>query len=215
MATAEIDRPLSRRHIVLLTATALIVALVILFGAILPAEYNSDPTGLGRLTGTAKLWAPTEQVVAPAEPNGVAARASDARSYPTAFRSDVVEVPLKASGDPERGDEVEYKVHLKKGGSYVYSWSVSGIANPEEFYTEFHGHTLAQGAAMTVVYYRKATGTKDNGVLTAPFDGVHGWFFQNQSVKPVTVKLRIAGFYDLIPAGRPGNEMGLSAQRVD
>lgn len=215
MGVAEIEHAPSRRNLVVLIATAVAVASAILFAGILPAEYNRDPTGLGRLFGTDKLWAPNEQVLAPQATANAVGPVRYARDYPTAYRSDVIEVPLKASGDPEHGDEVEYKVHLLEGASYVYSWQVSGIADPEEFYTELHGQTLAQGAAMRVVYYRKATGTHDNGVLTAPFDGVHGWYFQNQSVKPVTVRLRLSGFYDLISAGRPGNELGFSAKRVN
>ena len=212
MAMAEIDSAPSRRSVLILTATALAAATLILFAGILPAEYHRDPTGLGRLLGTAALWAPAEQVIAP-QAGGAAAPA--ARSFPHPFRSDVIEIPLTASGDPDHGDEVEYKVHLTRGASYVYAWQVSGIADPEEFYTEFHGHTLVKGAAMTVAYYRKATGIGDNGVLTAPFDGVHGWYFQNQSVTPVTVRLHLSGFYDLIPAGQPGNERGFSAKRVE
>ena len=215
MAEAEIATAPNRRNIVWLTISAAAAAFVILFAGILPAEYNRDPLGLGKLAGTGKLWAPAEQIVTPvSRPGAPAAGAPASQSYPTPFRSDVVDVPLKGGGDPERGDEVEYKVHVKKGGSYVNSWDAPGIADPEEFYTEFHGHTLAKGAAMTVAYYRKATGSKDNGVLTAPFDGVHGWFFQNQSEKPVTVRLRIAGFYELIPDGQPGNEAGLKARPV-
>ena len=63
--------------------------------------------------------------------------------------------------------------------------------------------------------YRKAAGTTDNGVLVAPFAGIHGWYFQNQSVGAVKVKLRLAGFYTLIPAGEPGNEAELSARPID
>lgn len=208
----EVPAPPSRRTVLLVTSGAVVLALILLFAGVLPAEFNRDPTRLGKLIGTDRLWAPEEQVV-PARPAG-ATGAPVSRSYPTPFRSDVIEVSLKVSGDPDRGDEVEYKVQLDQGASYVYSWELTGIANPEEFYTEFHGHTVEANRAMTVTYYRKATGISDNGVLTAPFSGVHGWFFQNQSEKPVTVRLRLSGFYTLIPAGKPGNEAGLAAKRV-
>jgi hypothetical protein len=36
----------------------------------------------------------------------------------------------------------------------------------------------------------------------APFDGIHGWYFQNQSDKKVVVHLKLSGFYELDPAGR-------------
>lgn len=209
MIEAEMSGPPSRGRILLLTGSAAAAALLILFAGIIPAEFGRDPLGLGRVTGIARLWSPAEQVVVPS-----AAAVPSARSFATSLRSDVIDIPLKVSGDPGHGDEIEYKVRLNAGGAYVYSWDVQGIADPEEFYTEFHGHTTASGKPMTVAYYRKATGTADHGVLTAPFDGVHGWFFQNQSLTAVTVKLRLAGFYDLIPDGQPGNEAGLHAREV-
>lgn len=213
-AIAETPKPLSRRRALTVTFGALTAASLIFVAGVLPAEFNRDPTGLGRLLGTAKLWAPDEEVIAPAGANGSAA-VPDARSYSTPFRSDVIQIPLKAVTDEEGGYELEYKVHLRKGASYVYSWSVPGIDKPEQFYTEFHGHTVIEGKSMTVAEYRKAIGTSDNGLLTAPFDGVHGWYFQNQSMKPVVVTLRLAGFYDLIPDGQPGNEAGLHATRIE
>jgi hypothetical protein len=64
---------------------------------------------------------------------------------------------------------------------------------------------------MTVANYRKATGLSQRGALTAPFDGIHGWFFQNNGDMPVVVRLRLSGFYDLIPSGQAGNEAGIVA----
>jgi hypothetical protein len=208
---AEMTVAPSRRTVLLVTLGAVVAALVILFAGVLPAEYNRDPTGLGKLTGIARLWAPEKQLVAV---NVKAAEMPVSRSYPTPFRSDVIEIKLKPDEDPERGNELEYKVHLEKGGTYIYSWEVIGITNPEEFYTEFHGHTAQASKTMTVAEYRKATGISDNGILTAPFAGVHGWYFQNQSLKPVTVRLKLSGFYTLIPDGQPGNETGLHAKTV-
>ena len=207
---AEIAAPPSRRTILLVTHGAIAAALLILFAAVLPAEYNRDPTGLGRLTGIGRLWAPEEQKI-----GGAISGAPASRSYPLPFRSDIIEIPLITGDDPNGGNELEYKVHVEKGASYIYSWSVSGIDNPEEFYTEFHGHTLGNGKEITVAEYRKATGTSDNGVLTAPFTGIHGWYFQNQSVPAVKVTLRLAGFYKLIPAAQPGNEKGFTARQVE
>ena len=64
---------------------------------------------------------------------------------------------------------------------------------------------------MTVSTYRQAFGLKQQGALTAPFDGIQGWQFSNSSEKPVVVRLRLAGFYELIPSGQPGNEAGIVA----
>lgn len=207
--TAEIAALPSRRTIVLVTLGAAVLALLILFTAVLPAEYNRDPTGLGRLTGIGQLWAPEQRTIDTARSNAPAAR-----SYAIPFRSDVIEFPLATGDDREGRNELEYKVRLATGASYIYSWRVTGLTDPEEFYTEFHGHTLSDGKSMTVADYRKSTGDADNGVLTAPFAGIHGWYFQNQSVGAVKVTVRLAGFYTLIEAGEAGNEAGLAAREV-
>ena len=104
---------------------------------------------------------------------------------------------------------------MKEGGALVYSWTVASITDPQDFYSDFHGHTLATGNAMVVAQYRKASGASDNGVLVAPFEGIHGWFFQNSSPAPVRVVLRLSGFYELIAPGQPGNETGISANATD
>jgi hypothetical protein len=64
---------------------------------------------------------------------------------------------------------------------------------------------------MTVATYKQAFGLRQQGALTAPFDGIQGWQFSNSSERPVVVRLRLSGFYALIPAGQPGNEAGIRA----
>jgi hypothetical protein len=95
---------------------------------------------------------------------------------------------------------------MKKDATLIYEWSVADIPVSTEFYFDFHGHTLSDGKEMTVATYRKDTGTSANGALTAPFDGVHGWYFQNQSLNNVVVRVKISGFYELIQPGEAGNE---------
>jgi hypothetical protein len=51
-------------------------------------------------------------------------------------------------------------------------------------------------------------------VIVAPFEGVFGWYLQNQSEKPVVVHLKISGFYDLVPAGEYGNDAGIEANKA-
>jgi hypothetical protein len=202
----QISKPLSARRMLAITAGALIVASVIVFGAILPAEFNWDPLGVGKVTGLGRLWAPREVAFDTSKTD-----VPLAREYPSGFRSDTIEIPLRREGDPTRGDELEYKVRMNKDATLIYEWSVSDIPNADEFYYDFHGHTLAEKKEMTVATYTQATATSANGALTAPFDGVHGWFFQNQSINPVIVRVRISGFYELIAPGETGNEAGIIA----
>ena len=199
-------RPMRKGRLILATLGALALAVLIVLGAILPAEFDQDPLGVGRLSGLSRLWAPQDEQV------DVSRGAARAREYDIPFRTDVVEIPL---GDFLAGadkSELEYKVRMKKEATLIYAWEVTGTREPRDFHFDQHGHTTpTPGQPMSVATYRQAFGLKQQGALTAPFDGIQGWQFSNSSEKPVVVRLRLAGFYELIPAGQPGNEAGIVA----
>ena len=207
MEEGHISKNIPAGRLIALTAGGLIVATIAVFGAILPAEFNMDPLGIGKATGLSRLWAPPE-VAFDATKAGTGPLA---REYDMPWRTDTIEIPLKSGDDPRRGNELEYKVRMKQGGTLIYEWSVAEITNPEEFYFDFHGHTVVEGQEMTVATYKQATATKAAGALTAPFDGVHGWYFQNQALPATVVRVKLAGFYELVEAGEPGNEAGIVA----
>ena len=115
------------------------------------------------------------------------------REHERAMRQDKIEIPLGAF------DELEYKLGMEEGDAIVYSWRVEGIDDPEFLFAEFHGHTEpVPGEPGTVMFYRRAEGGTENGALTAPFSGIHGWFLQNRSTRAIVVHLEVAGFYELI-----------------
>jgi hypothetical protein len=207
MEEGHIARPMPKGRLIALTIGGLVVATIVVFGAILPAEFNMDPLGIGKATGLNRLWAPPEVAFDASK----TASGPLAREYEVGFRSDTIEIPLRSGDDRTRGNELEYKVRMLKDATLVYEWSVADITNPEEFYYDFHGHTVVEGQAMTVATYKQATGVAAKGALTAPFEGVHGWFLQNQSEKPVVVKIKLSGFYELIEPGDTGNEAGIIA----
>ncbi|UTP38224.1 hypothetical protein M9M90_13450 [Phenylobacterium sp. LH3H17] len=191
----------SKRTLLLSMAGALAVAVVVTFAAVLPAEYNKDPLGLGRATGLSRLWAPKEEVVT------ADAGAPAARREASGFRTDVFEIPLAADGDEGRKNALEFKVRLPKGGTMLYSWQAEGLAVPEDLMFDFHGHTVAAEAkgAVQVADYEKGNGSQANGALSAPVDGIHGWYFRNRSDRPIKVRLKLSGFYQLVPSGEEGN----------
>lgn len=203
----QTGRPMAKGRLILATLGALGLATLIVLGVILPAEFNRDPLGVGRLSGLSRLWAPDDKTV-DADAGGVAR----SREYDIPFRTDVVEIPL---GDFMAGadrSELEYKVRMRKDATLTYAWEVIGTREPRDFHFDQHGHTTpAPGQPMTVSTYRQGFGLQQRGALTAPFDGIQGWQFSNSSEKPVVVRLRLAGFYELIPSGEPGNEAGIVA----
>ncbi|WP_309092824.1 hypothetical protein [Phenylobacterium sp.] len=207
MTKASAPPPLSGRRLVAATFAALALALLVVLGFVAPAEYGRDPLGVGRLTGVARLWAPEDQTIEARSGAGPLAREFD-----QPFRSDVVEIPLGGFLSGAENSELEYKVRMRKGAVLTYAWEVVGAQDGRDFRFDQHGHTTPKaGQAMQVVTFRQGSSLQQRGAITAPFDGIQGWQFSNAGDDPVVVRLRLAGFYDLVPAGQPGNEAGVLA----
>lgn len=150
-------------------------------------------------TGFAQVtFAAVDQSAAPAQPpawNEVAVQPGTYRQHQAAYKTETVDVPVRPGGG-----EIEYMVNMKQSDTIVYSWRALEIADAARLTSEFHGHTnRAPGTTGTLMFYRKATGASDNGSLVAPYDGTHGWYFKNDTPRPVVVRLTIAGFFEAIP----------------
>ena len=115
----------------------LAVAVVILLLFVMPAEYQIDPTGFGKLTGLTKM-AQTVTAPAAATPTPVM-NTTAAHTYTVPFRTDEIAIPIGKDG------ELEYKVRMQPGGTLVYSWKCAepllsiSMANP----TKIRGMRLA------------------------------------------------------------------------
>jgi len=117
-----------------------------------------------------------------------------ARTQPARWRSDTVNIPLPP------GRELEYKIDMKKGDVVAYAISYGKLKDPASVVSEFHGHTEKRADGVgDLMYYAKTNGTAQQGQLVAPWDGIHGWYLKNSSEQVITVKLELAGFYDVIP----------------
>jgi hypothetical protein len=115
------------------------------------------------------------------------------REHSTDYRTDLIDIALKPGG------ELEYKLGLNQGDSIVYQWHAIDLKDAKLLYAEFHGHTEPVNGAGDLMFYRKANGATERGVLTAPFTGIHGWYLRNESKEPVVVRLKVAGYYELLP----------------
>ena len=115
------------------------------------------------------------------------------REYTTDYRTDVIDIPLGSL------EELEYKLGLNEGDSIVYQWDAVDLKDPALLYAEFHGHTEPVDNVGDLMFYRKATGATERGTLIAPFTGIHGWYLRNDTEAPIVVRLKVAGFYELLP----------------
>ncbi len=189
------------------TIIAILAAAVLLVTVVLPAEYAIDPTGIGRVLRLTEMGEIKQQLAAEAEADRArdqvpAAKPDDRRSgvwrllagtfLPTpamaqtpvvATRSDETTITLR----PAEG--VEWKMTIAQGTRVEYAWTVQGgVAN-----YDMHGTPAAGGKESS---YKSARGVAgDTGVLTAGFDGAHGWFWRNRGRETVTITLRTSGAY--------------------
>lgn len=168
-------KPVSGRTLLLscLAAAALAAVALVLF--VLPAEYGQDPTGLGEALGLTRLaqTAPVGRPVFDPEAEG--------------NRQDNVEIVIPAGGG------LEYKLHVVKGDHIEYSWS----SGDTELYFDFHGEPDGDETGY-FESYAEGTAAGLAGSLNAPFDGRHGWYWENMTDKPVTVSLLTFGTYSVI-----------------
>lgn len=118
-----------------------------------------------------------------------------ARVQAARWRTDTINIPVSANGG-----QLEYKLSMKKGDVVAYAISYGDLKDPAAMVSELHGHTPQRADGIgDLMYYSKTDGTAQNGQLTAPWDGVHGWYLKNTSDRDVVVKLELAGFYEIAP----------------
>lgn len=175
----------SKQQLAVTTLAALLVAVAILITIVLPAEYGLDPLGTGAKLGLTIMSkaAVAEPVAAPAGATGVTpvTEGSVAR-YTATYKRDAAEFTLGPY------EYVEYKYHLASGASMLYSWTASAPV-----IHDFHGEH--DGDANNVTSYDKNSRRDDHGAFTAPFSGIHGWYWENPGGTPITVKVTSSGFY--------------------
>jgi hypothetical protein len=176
----------TRHRLAIAAGMALLVAGVLLVTVVLPAEFAVDPLGTGAKLGVLELGEVGKQVDAL---NGGAgnggAQAALVAPQEKSFSQDKVQFVLPPGGS------IEYKYRLEKGQALLFSWQATATVN-YEFHAEPDG--APRGYAQS---YEKSTGDSKSGTLTAPFPGIHGWYWQNPTEQPVTVTLSSAGFYKL------------------
>lgn len=95
---------------------------------------------------------------------------------------------------PPRGS-IEWKFRLAEGAAFEYDWVAS---RPVSF--DFHGDF--DDGTDDFVSHKEATLASDADTFTIPFDGRHGWYFQNANAQTVTITLHTKGPYEVV--GRTG-----------
>tara|TARA_B100001996_G_scaffold100983_3_gene75693 strand:- start:5475 stop:6071 length:597 start_codon:yes stop_codon:yes gene_type:complete len=170
------------------TIIAILVTFILLLIVIFPAEYGTDPTGVGNLLGLKemgdiKMSLLDEAQNEPADEINVPSSNIDHKDK-IVVNNDVVEHTL------EPGQAIEIKLEMKRESLVQYEWKTSkGGLN-----YNLHGDGY-KGTDNFMSYKKGRMVSSDNGDLKAAFDGYHGWFWRNREDYPVTVRLETSGEY--------------------
>jgi hypothetical protein len=176
----------SKSAIIKATLIALAVALVILFTAVLPAEYGIDPLRTGAALGLLGISKAGDTAA-------TAGRATPAQTgiytaQPSTYKVDSEDIVLLP------GEGVEVKYHMLKGAGMVYAWKATG-----NLQFEFHGEPDQKPRPDYFESYQldnKLGQDHSYGSFNAPTTGIHGWFWENKGKKEVMIHLTAAGFFD-------------------
>ena len=168
----------SLKSLVIATVLATLLAAVILILAVLPAEYGIDPTGIGKSMGLTALSVQAEES---AKPMVISCKEQMAQW------NDSVTIIVPANSG------LEYKFHLVKGAALDFSWVTDG----GKLYFDFHGEPKGDKTGY-FKSFKEATSNQSSGSLSAPFEGSHGWYWENKTRAPVTVFLNTKGDYRVL-----------------
>jgi hypothetical protein len=173
------------------TAIAVAVAAVLLITVVLPAEYGVDPTGIGRRLGLTAIATPPLAVMDDPRPGDaplVPIENGPVGVYPAEFRLDAIDLVL------EPFEYLEYKYQMEQGATMLYSWTSSAPLTQD-----FHGARATPPADGGPVEqsYDKADRQRAHGSFTAPFAGMHGWYWEHPGEPngPITIRLTSSGYY--------------------
>jgi hypothetical protein len=158
------------------TIVATIIALIVLVVFILPAEYNIDPTHIGHRLGLTALAHHDDEAESKAD---IIVNAKQGQQ--------VIEVTVPA------GKGIEYKFQMAQYEKMTYEWITDG----EPLYFDLHGEPQGDTKGY-FESYAIATLNAMKGSFTSPFAGSHGWYWKNNSDKPVAIQLIVEGQYEVI-----------------
>ena len=163
---AQRVEPASPRRIAVATAVALLVAALLLVTVVLPAEYGIDLIGAGAALGLLGL----------------------AQEQPIALQDGEYRLD-EAALSVGPGGWLEYTYRMEVGATMLFSWQAGGPLR-------YNFHSAPDGAPPG---YAESFDAQENdrahGAYTAPFTGVHGWYWENETAEEVTISFWTAGFY--------------------
>lgn len=106
-------------------------------------------------------------------------------TQPTRFTQETIEIALA----PKEG--MEYKYRLAKGAGLMFSWTSTA---PVHY--ELHSEPEAGPKGYAETFDKQDERDAAHGHYVAPFPGIHGWYWENRTDRPMTISLTTAGHYN-------------------
>ena len=163
----------------------------------LPAEYGTDPTGVGSVLGLTEMGQIKQQLAAEAAADEALHGGDESSSLindifglfvSTAHAQEAWTDEITFTLAPSESTEI--KATMEEGATLNYAWTSTGGR------INFDLHAHADGDSVT---YEKGRGqTSGVGSFETPFAGDHGWFWRNRDNETVTVTLQLRGDYSEI-----------------
>lgn len=181
---------------------AVVTAVLLAVGVVMPAETARDPIGMGRMLGLAemgqiKVALAAEAALEIAQDESMLLADRAARSVSSGGTAGDLRTPL-ADGwrdsvtftlDP--GGKIELKLVMQDGERAFFAWQTDG---PEVYYNT-HGEPANADRGFAAHNYDRGTAPSAQGALTAVYEGIHGWLWRNRGDSAVTITLRTRGEY--------------------
>lgn len=161
----------SNKKILTAALIAAIVAAILLVTTIMPAEYGVDPLGTGRLLGIAGMSEQQQMV-------GVLNQQTEG------IHSDTYTIQLLPF------EFVEYKYRLEEGATMLFNWRANA-----EIKFDLHAEKDGVDPQEYSPSFDQRQSSGEKGSYTAPFSGIHGWYWLNDNTQTVEVTLNATGFF--------------------
>ena len=161
-------------------------ALLILF--VLPAEYGTDPTGVGELLGLKKMGEIKTRLKQDFLKENIGAKDELMVESETGKENqDVMEFVIAPD------EAIEIKLEMIEGSFIKYNWVTHNGGLNYNLHGDGH-----KGSQRSISYKKGRMTSSDSGEFKSEFDGYHGWFWRNRNNESVTVTLETIGDYILI-----------------
>lgn len=179
------------------TIIAGVAAVAIAVTVVLPAEYATDPTGIGRILGLTEMGEIKQQLEAEAEADRLLHGAGESASLMDGFIGLLVSDAHAQEAWRDEivftlapGEYTEVKAAMREGATLSYAW----VATGGRINFDLHAHA----GSNTVTYEKGRGAASGEGSFETTFAGNHGWFWRNRDDADVTVTLNLRGEYSEI-----------------